>query len=63
MEPRVKERHEEEHEDSKKERKKSKNNQLLYLESQDYQFGLNPLRSNRVEEMEVIIKNNVCKEM
>jgi hypothetical protein len=58
MDPRDKERHKEEHEDSKKERK-SKNNQLLYRESQDYQLGLNPLRNNQAEEMEVMIKKSV----
>ena len=60
MDPRAKERYEEEHADSKKERKKSKNNQLLYRESQ---LGLNPLRSNRATRVEVMINNNVCNKM
>ena len=45
-------------------RKKEKQyNELLYWESQDYQLSLNPLRSNQVEEMEVMIKKSVCKKM
>ena len=62
MDPRAKEKHEEEHEDSKKERK-IQNNQVLYRESQRLPSWFEPTRSNQTEEMEVVMKNNLCKKM
>ena len=62
MDPRTNEKHEKEHEYSKKEGK-IQNNQLLYRESQRLPAWFEPTRSNQAEEMEVMMKNNICKKL
>ena len=61
MDPKAKEEHEEEHEDSKKER----NPEQLVITPRIIRLlaWFEPTKSNQPEEMEVVMKNSVCKKM